>query len=84
MAGPHLHVHRRIPGGCLVGQRRVAEIVPGAERLDDPRARERRAHEAAREFCWVERIAKERMAEDEVTVALVRRSRRAAPRVQPL
>jgi hypothetical protein len=58
VAGLELHICLRVPGGRLVRERRVAEVVPSPERLGDRRPLERRPQVAAREFA---RVARERL-----------------------
>ena len=69
--GLELDVRLRVPRRRLVGERRVAEVMEGAERLRDPGALERGAQVAACELGGVERRPARRVAEDELVVALV-------------
>lgn len=66
-----LHVGLGVARGRLVGERRVAEVMPGAERLLDLRSAEGRAHVAAGELGRVERRAERGVAEDEGVVGAV-------------
>jgi hypothetical protein len=71
VAGFELHVRLRIACRRLVREGRVAEVVPGAERLGDRSSPERRAHVRPRQLARVERGAEGRVAEHERVVGPV-------------
>jgi hypothetical protein len=71
VAGWRLHVDLRVSGRGSVRERRVAEVVAGAERLLDPRPGERRLEAALGELTRVDWRALRWMSEDEVVVAAV-------------
>jgi hypothetical protein len=62
VAGLELHVGLGVAGGRLVRERRVAEVVPGPERLLDPGAGKRRPHVGPRQLARVEGGAERRVA----------------------